>query len=67
MIKYINMQTALCPKCKCNNITARCSREHLKKCHEFRIDDAHEIIDQMKEASKENLKTNKQNNTKKKA
>lgn len=44
MIKYINMQTSLCPECKRNDVTIRCSREHLEKCHNIRIADEYEII-----------------------
>ena len=52
MIKYINMQTALCPKCKSNNIMTRCSKEHLENYHEFRIADVYEIINKVKDVSK---------------
>ena len=39
MIKFINMQTSLCPTCKCKNEIARCSKEHLKNYHGLEIDD----------------------------
>jgi len=36
MIKYINMQTSLCPKCE---EKYRCSKEHLKMAHSIEIED----------------------------
>lgn len=48
MIKYINMQTTLCPKCKMNNMITRCSKEHLEKTHDFKIIDEYEIINQIR-------------------
>ena len=41
------MQTSLCSKCKCNNITIRCGKEHLENFHALKIDDTLEIIDKM--------------------
>ena len=43
MIKYINMQTCLCPVCKDQNIVARCSKEHLESTHNYTIASVHEI------------------------
>ena len=37
MIKYINIQTALCPKCKQEGIKTRCSRNHLKYSHKIEV------------------------------
>ena len=52
MIKYINLQTALCTKCQSNNITVRCNKEHLEKFHGCSIDDVREIVNKMTELMK---------------
>lgn len=44
MIKYINMQTSLCPRCKSKGVIARCSKQHLEKAHEYKIEDPYEVI-----------------------
>ena len=38
VIKYINMQTSLCPLCKRINLIARCSQEHLRDYHRIQFD-----------------------------
>ena len=43
LIKYINMQTSLCPTCKDKKIVARCSKEHLESIHNYEITDVYEI------------------------
>ena len=37
MIKYINMQTCLCPHCKTRGIIANCSSKHIKENHGIEI------------------------------
>ena len=49
MIKYINMQTALCSTCRNNNIITRCSQEHLENIHDQKIDSVQEIISKIAE------------------
>ena len=44
MIKYVNMQNALCPHCKDNNISIRCSKFHLEAWHGWKIDDIQELV-----------------------
>src|SRR5688572_22845061 len=62
MIKYINMQTNLCPCCKANNIIIRCSQEHLENHHNYKIATVHEIIEQVMALTKElRSKKNKKN------
>lgn len=43
LIKYINLQTALCGTCKNNNVVTRCSKEHLMRAHDVNVDGVHEI------------------------
>lgn len=65
MIKYINMQTSLCPKCKTSNLIRRCSKAHLETCHNVQIDDVYVIMRQVSEFSRvQNQKSNqkRQNN-----
>ena len=45
MIKYINMQTGICPRCKELNITRRCSKSHLEKYHNIKIGTVYEITE----------------------
>ncbi len=43
MVKYINMQTSLCLKCKELDITTRCSKDHLGKTHKTVIETVHDV------------------------
>ena len=51
MIKYINIQTALCPVCcKSRDQTkARCSLEHLKKFHNIHLESIHSVAQEVME------------------
>jgi hypothetical protein len=53
MIKYINMQTSICPRCQDMNITTRCSTEHLELYHGEKIDSVSEIIEKVTDVVKE--------------
>ena len=55
MIKYINLQSALCPKCKELGITKRCSRDHLDILHQIKIDSIDEISDHLNKNSKKKV------------
>jgi len=44
MIKYINIQTALCPKCKEQNLLRRCTQDHLETNHRIKIDSVSQIL-----------------------
>ena len=70
MIKYINMQTALCPACSRakNNKTpvtakARCSPDHLRQLHNIKIDSISSIMKEVKRLT-ETQKHNKKNKNK---
>ena len=60
MIKYINMQTALCPVClnqpqangATGTIRARCSPEHLQKCHNIHIESVSSITQEVMKLTK---------------
>ena len=52
MIKYINIQTALCPKCKEINILKRCTSDHLSTTHNIKTDSIYTIIDYLKNHSR---------------
>ena len=60
MIKYINMQTTLCQRCKEKDIITRCSKSHLSLYHHVYIADIYSI------ASEVLKKTNKVNWSRKK-
>ena len=60
MVKYINMQTTLCPVCKTKNISARCNNVHLETIHNIEIADAYEII-QAVQILNDKLKNKKKN------
>ena len=53
MIKFINMQTALCAECKSKNMMVRCNEEHLGAVHGVMVDSVYEIVDRVKELMKE--------------
>ena len=55
MVKYINLQSALCPKCKELGITKRCSQDHLDIFHQIKINSIDEISDHLKENSKKKV------------
>ena len=57
------MQTSLCSKCKSNGVTIRCSKEHLEKYHNYRIDDVYEIINKVADIGK-NQRSNRQSKNK---
>lgn len=48
MVKYINMQTALCPKCKQNGRLVACSRDHLEYSHDILIDTIYQLTEKLK-------------------
>ena len=52
MIKYINLQTALCPKCKEQGIIARSTKDHLDSFHHIKIDSVNNIIEHLTKNSK---------------
>ena len=53
MIKYINMQTALCSVCKSlNQPNARCSLEHLQTCHNIQIQSISSITKKVMQLTK---------------
>ena len=62
MIKYINMQTSLCPTCKTMNIITRCSKEHLEKSHNIKIDAAEEIMKKVTDLTKKAQTRRKEHN-----
>ena len=47
MIKYINMQTYLCPACKAKGRSSRCSADHLEKNHSIFIEKPQKLIEQI--------------------
>ena len=55
MIKYINLQSALCPKCKELGITKRCSRDHLDIFHQIKINSIDEISDHLNKNSQKKV------------
>src|SRR5687768_624687 len=54
MIKYINLQTMLCPHCKIHGMNVRCSKNHLETVHHINIESTQEIIRQIHELTKNN-------------
>jgi len=44
MVKYINMQTCLCPECNRNGIIVRCSKDHLETNHEVIIEKSRNLM-----------------------
>lgn len=44
MIKFINMQTALCPIGKAREIRRQCSADHLNSYHQIKFQSSHELI-----------------------
>ena len=65
MIKYINLQTAICPKCKEINPTQICSGEHLETDHAIKIDSVDCIIDQLNQTSQKEVINKKNKKVKK--
>jgi len=55
MIKYINLQTALCPKCKEQGIIARCTRDHLDSLHHIKISSVNMIVEHLTKNSKKEV------------
>ena len=51
MIKYINLQTALCPKCKELGINQRCTKDHLELTHHVQIESVDTIYNHLKNNS----------------
>jgi len=49
MIKYINMQTSLCPLCKECEAMKQCTAEHLAKVHNITIKTTQELIQDLEE------------------
>ena len=56
MIKYINMQTALCARCKADKVITRCNKEHLERIHGYRIDSIHEVVEKVSSFVKDDRK-----------
>jgi hypothetical protein len=52
MVKYINMQISLYPKCKEQDINARCTKGHLEKWHNVLIDSVYTIMEDGQNFSK---------------
>ena len=52
MVQYINLQTALCPKCKEQGIIKRCSSEHLDNFHQLTIDSVNTFFSYLQKHSK---------------
>lgn len=48
MVKYLNMQTCLCPDCKRNGTINRCSVNHMMEKHNIKLDTIHEIVEDSK-------------------
>ena len=65
MIKYINLQTAICPKCKETNPKQICTREHLETVHHVKIDSVESILDQLNQTSKKEVINKKDQKVKK--
>ena len=61
MVKYINMQISLCPKCK---EIHRCSKEHLKNAHSIEIKDIYDFSESIQGFIKMNKKDKKQKQNK---
>jgi len=61
MVKYINMQTSLCPNCK---EIHRCSKDHLKNAHSIEIKDIYEFSESIQEFLKMNKINKKQKQNK---
>jgi hypothetical protein len=59
IIKYINLQTALCPHCKKNNIIVRLSKEHVAQNHNTDILSVHSIARLVRTFVKAKAKKNK--------
>ena len=59
-IRYINMQTCLCPSCKVKGVIARCTKEHLQNNHQIDIDTIYTLVEQV-----QNLKNDLTTTTKK--
>lgn len=53
MIKYINMQATLCPKCKELDIITRCSKSHLSSNHQIYIEDIYNVISEVQKKTNE--------------
>ena len=45
LVKYINMQTCICPSCKKGGRITRCSIQHLEKEHKISIPTTDNLID----------------------
>ena len=52
MIKYVNMQTSLCPICKKNNILRQSNTQHLNQTHRANLEETDEIIRNVKQLAK---------------
>ncbi|MBC7088764.1 MAG: hypothetical protein H5T96_09920, partial [Tissierellales bacterium] len=64
MIKYINIQTALCPKCKANEIKARCSVSHLERKHNIQADSIEKITTTIMKLTDKEAKKKREDKTK---
>ena len=59
MIKYINIQTSLCPKCQVNGSIKRCTNDHLTHFHNINTDSLETIISKIIEITKDQAKKKK--------
>lgn len=58
MIKYLNMQTSLCPRCKLVGHIARCSQTHLQSTHQIHIDSPYILASKVLHLTKTQLHKN---------
>ena len=65
MIKYINLQTVQCPKCKQAEYQPRCSSKHLDTIHHVKIDSVNTILDRLNQTSKKEVVNKKNRKVKK--
>ena len=65
MIKFINLQCAICPTCKDQGITKRCSQEHLDTFHQVKIDSVDIIYDHLIKNSMKEVVNSKNKKVKK--
>jgi hypothetical protein len=64
LIKFINIQTALCPKCKEKGFTTRCTRSHLAKVHHIKVESIETIVDTILELTEEQTRKKRDDETK---
>lgn len=59
MIKFINIQTCLCPHCQKKGINTRCSRKHLDNFHQVSIESTKNLIKKINEVINEKTEEKK--------